>query len=218
MTTTAAPIHTVADLLERLGGVSPSRVRLLPPPGTATERDVIEVERREDRLCELVDGVLVEKVMGYVESLLAVALAAILDRFVVERNLGLVSGEAGMVRLFAGLVRIPDVAFVSWARVPGGRVPEAPIPQLVPDLAVEILSAGNTPGEMARKLGEYFAAGVRLVWLIDPRNRTVAVHGAPDRVKVLGERDVLDGGEVLKGFRLAVRELFARLDREAGDR
>jgi Uma2 family endonuclease len=212
--TPPATIWTLADLLDRLGGISPERVRFHPAPGTATEADVIEVGVREGRHCELVDGVLVEKAMGLRESFLALALGAILRGFVIPRNLGLVSGEAGTYRLFPGLVRIPDVAFVSWDRIPGRRVPEVPIPDLAPDLAIEVLSESNTEPEMARKLGEYFAAGVRLVWMIDPKTRTVAVHDAPDRSTMLDESRTLDG-DVLPGFALPLSDLFAELDRRA---
>ena len=117
------------------------------------------------------EGVLVEKPMGFRESLLAVAIARHLHEFVTPRNLGLVTGEGGMMRLFAGLVRIPDVAFISWARLPGGRVPETPIPRLAPDLAVEVLSRSNTAREMRGKREEYFEAGVVLVWMVDPEER-----------------------------------------------
>src|SRR4029453_3829595 len=110
----------------------------------------------------LVDGVLVEKAMGLRESYLAIVLSTILWNFVQLRNLGVVTGEAGMMRLMAGLVRIPDVAFISWTRLPHQCVPTEPVPDLAPDLAVEVLSAGNTSGEMARKRQEYFAAGVHL--------------------------------------------------------
>jgi Uma2 family endonuclease len=207
--------RTLADLLHDLGDIPPERVLLRPPPGTATEADVIALEERENRLCELVDGVLVEKVMGLRESLLAVALAGFLREFAMPRNLGLVSGADGMMRLFPGLVRIPDVAFASWQRVPGGRVPSEPVPGLVPDLAVEVLSAGNTEEEMTRKRTEYFGAGVRLVWLVDPENRTVTVYTGPDQAVVLDESATLDGGEVLPGFNLRLRDLFAELDRRA---
>jgi hypothetical protein len=110
MSTTENPssIDTIADLLERLGGIAPERIRCQPSPGTATEQDVLEIERRENRLCELIDGVLVEKAMGYRESILAAALVSVLREFVVPRNLGLVTGADGLVRLFSGLVRIPD--------------------------------------------------------------------------------------------------------------
>ena len=65
---------TIADLLHRLGGIAASRVWLVPAPGTATEQDVIDVHDRTNRLCELVDGVLVEKVMGFDESIVSLLL------------------------------------------------------------------------------------------------------------------------------------------------
>jgi Uma2 family endonuclease len=213
LTTTAGAIRTLADLIERLGGIAPDRIWFHPAPGTAAEDDVLVAERRENRLCELVEGTLVEKSMGYRESLLAVALAGFLREFVAPRNLGLITGADGFVRLFPGLVRIPDVAFASWDRLPGRRVPTEPMPDVAPDLAVEILSAGNTSREMARKIEEYFAAGVRCAWLIDPAARTVAVHTPGGPARVLGERDVLDGSEVLPGFSLPLDRLFAELDR-----
>ena len=212
--TSTATIDTLADLLEQLGGIAPERVRFRPPPGTATEKDVLEVEAHEDRLCELVDGVLVEKAMGWRESILAGVLITILSNFVRPRNLGLIAGADGPLRLAAGLVRMPDMAFVSWDRLPGRRLPSEPIPDLAPDLAVEVLSAGNTPGEMARKRQEYFAAGVRLVWLVDPVARTVEVFTAPEQSTVLHEEHALEGGAVLPGLALPLRELFAELDRQ----
>lgn len=210
---TTPPIHTLAELLDRLGGVPLERIRFRPSPGTATEDDVIRVEQEENRLCELVEGVLVEKAMGLRESLLAVALAHHLREFVTPRNLGLVAGAGGMLRLFAGLVRIPDVAFISWTRVPGGRVPDAPIPRLAPDLAVEVLSRSNTPAEMQRKREEYFEAGVTLVWLVDPEERVVTVFTVVDEGVVYSARERLNGGSVLPGFSLALHHLFAELDR-----
>ena len=207
----APPIATLADLIERLGGVPPHRTRFHPAPGTAVEQDVLKAEK-QGLLCELVDGVLVEAARGFRESLLAVALGHLLYAFVHPRNLGLVTGEQGTVRLFPGLVRIPDVAFASWDRVPGRRVPDEPMPLMAPDLAVEVLSESNTPGEMARKRHDYFTAGVRLVWLADPRLRIVDVYASESQVARLTVADVLDGGDVLPGFRLSLRDWFAELD------
>ena len=143
-------ILTVADLLEKLGGIPAERVRMSPLPGTATKEDVYEIECHEDRLCELVDGVLVEKPMGFRESFLAGLLIEVLRAFVEPRNLGIVTGEAGMMELSPGLVVIPDVAFISWSRLPGGKFPEVPVPRVAPDLAIEVLSPSNTAKEMAR--------------------------------------------------------------------
>jgi Uma2 family endonuclease len=211
--TSAATVETVADLLEQLGGVPPQRVRARPFPGAAIEQNVLDVYGQEGRLCELVDGMLVEKGMGFRESFLAIALSAILWGFVRQHNLGLVTGADGMVRLASGLVRIPDVAFVSWDRLPGRRVPVEAIPGLAPDLVVEVLSESNTEGEMARKRREYFTAGVRIVWLIDPEGRTVEVFVSEDQSTVFDEGQTLDGGNVLPGFTLPLSELFAELDR-----
>jgi Uma2 family endonuclease len=119
-----------------------------------------------------------------------------------------------MMRLVSGLVRIPDVAFISWDRLPNRRVPSEPIPNVAPDLAVEVLSAGNTPGEMARKRQDYFAAGVHLVWQVDPRTRTVEVVTAHDQSTIRHETHILDGGTVLPGFTVPLQELFAELDQQ----
>lgn len=199
---------TVAELLRRLGNVPASRVRLRPMPGTAAEADVTAAHDRDGRLCELVDGVLVEKTMGFKESEVAGLILHFLIAFVRPRHLGIVTAPDGPMRLLPGLVRIPDVAFVSWDRLPGRKRPAAAVPDLAPDLAVEVLSKGNTRAEMARKLREYFAAGTRLVWLVDPRTRTVRVHSGPRTSRRLGPGDVLDGGDVLPGFTLPLQDLF----------
>jgi Uma2 family endonuclease len=209
----AAPPRTMADLLRRLG-VGPERVLFRPYP--ATEQDVSAVHVQEGRLCELIEGVLVEKAVGYTESILAVFLAEFLNAFVRPRNLGLVSGADGTLRLFPGLIRIPDAAFAGWDRFPNRRRPAQPIPDVVPDLAVEVLSESNTPAEMARKCGEYFTAGVRLVWLVDPGTRTVAVYTAVDQVTTLGATQTLTRDPVLSGFSLPLADLFAELDRAGG--
>jgi Uma2 family endonuclease len=209
---------TLAEMLAQLGDVPPERIMGSPfPPGSATEADLLAMSQHpRRRIWELVDGILVEKARGIRESLLAMALGSYLRSFVMPRNLGLISGADGMMRLFPGLIRIPDVAFVAWASIPGRCVPKEPIPDLVPDLAVEVLSEGNTDREMSRKRSEYFDAGVRLVWMIDPTERTVHVYTATDHFTALGVGDILDGGEVLPGFVLALDELFGVLDRRGG--
>ena len=199
---------TFGDLLKRLGNIPAERVRLHPFPGTATERDVIRILDDENRPCELVEGTLVEKTMGYEESEIAGLLITFLNNFVHPRKLGIVTGADGTIRLFPGLVRIPDVAFASWGCFPGRKRPKARIPRIAPDLVVEVLSKGNTKSEMARKLGEYFAAGVRVVWMVDIRKRTVRVHTAVDQSVLLKEGQALDGGAVLPGFALRLDELF----------
>jgi Uma2 family endonuclease len=116
--------------------------------------------------------------------------------------------------LMPDLVRIPDVAFTSWDRLPGRRRPTTPVPRLAPNLAVEVLSRGNTPGEMAAKRRDYFAAGVQLVWEIDPHARTVSVFTAATDFTTLAGTQALDGAMVLPGFSVSLPELFAELDRQ----
>jgi len=206
--TPLANVANLGDLLKRLGSIPAERVRLHPTPGTATEKDVLRVLDHENRPCELIEGTLVEKPMGYEESEIACLLITFLNNFVRPRKLGIVTGADGTIRLFPGLVRIPDVAFASWTCLPEGRRPKAPIPHIAPDLVVEVLSKGNTKPEIAKKLGEYFAAGVRLVWLVDFRKRTVLVHTAVDQSVLIKEGQALDGGAVLPGFVLRLDELF----------
>ena len=204
------PVRTLADLLHRLGDIPPDRVRFNPVPGTATVEDLL---RDENRRCELIDETLVEKPMGVRESLLAIYLSELLGPFARGRNLGILTGADGTYEVLLGLVRLPDVAFVSWDRLPGRRVPDEPVPNVVPDLAAEVLSPSNTFGEMTRKRSEYFRAGVRLVWEIDPRARTVRVYTSETTYSDLTAADTLDGGPVLPGFTLPLAQLFAELDR-----
>jgi Uma2 family endonuclease len=87
-----------------------------------------------------------------------------------------------------------------------------PIPSLVPTLAIEVLSESNTRREMELKRGEYFRAGVRVVWIVDPDARAVEVYtsvNTPERV--LKGEELMDGGDVLPGFTLSVNALFAQL-------
>jgi Uma2 family endonuclease len=215
MSVATLPAHpaTAADLLElidRLGGIDPARVRLQPLPGTATEADAIRLnEREKGRHWELVDGTLVEKVMSVEESLLAGILLTLLNNFVRPRRLGAVLGADAMQRVAPGLIRLPDVSFISPAKWRAWRRHRPAIGDFGPDLAVEVLSRSNTRAEMARKRREYFAAGTRLVWEVNPRRRTVTVYTAPRTSTRLTEADTLTGGDVLPGFALPLAELFA---------
>lgn len=202
---------TLSDLAVRFGPMPFGRIVNDPTPGTATEKDVLAM-LRNDRLCELVDGVLVEKTTGYQESLLASEIIFILKAFVRPRRLGLVAAPDGLLRLAKGLVRIPDVSFVSRSRIPGGGAARRPIPHLVPNLAVEVLSEGNTEQEMARKLRDYFDSGVELAWFFDPPSRTVTVYTAPEKCRVLKASQTLTGGTVLPGFKVQLAEVFSVLD------
>ena len=178
----------------------------------ATEADVERQGDIGERCCELIDGVLLERTTGIPESMVAVTLARYLAAFVQKRRLGLVTGAEGTMRMAPGLILIPDVAFISFDRCPAGKVTRKPIPNLVPDLAVEVLSKNNTRQEMEHKLRYYFRVGVRLVWYVDVAKRTVRVRRGTGKSTRLAEPAVLDGGNVLPGFKLPLRKLFADLN------
>lgn len=208
----APGVETLADVIDRLGGIPLDRVLWTPRPGTATEGDVLRlVDREPKRLVELVDGILVGKAMGQREGFLAATLIMFLMNHVRPRKLGVVGAPDTIMRLRAGQDRLPDVSFTAWANLPSDDAHLQRVGRYAPDLAVEILSEGNTRQEMTRKRREYFAAGTKLVWIIDPDARAVEVYAdprQPDLVTLLRDTDSLDGGAVLPGFSLPLADLF----------
>lgn len=209
------PKHwTIADLQAHLGDIPVERIRLFPPPGCATKADVLEIEDREDRLCELENGILVEKPMVWYESLLASLLSHKINVYLEDHDIGQVLGADGSLRILPGVVKVPDVSFISWARFPEERLGRRPIPALIPYLAVEVLSDTNTAKEMEAKLHRYFESGVQLVWYIDPESRTAVVYKSPTDVLNVDEDGQLEGGDVWPGFSLSLHWLFERADRQ----
>lgn len=137
------------------------------------------------------------------------ALMRFLAPFVAEHRLGAVGAEGGfLLRRDPDTVLAPDVAFVSEARrPPPGR--RHGFPALAPDLAVEIVSPGDTVRVIQAKIRVYLEAGVRLLWIVDPDERTVTVY-TPDRLaRILIDGETLDGGDVLPGFSVPVAAIFA---------
>lgn len=202
-------VWNAVQLAERFGPIPLTRICMDPPPGQGTEDDVTWFNDHADKLYELVDGVLVEKTMGYYESMLAVEISRLIGNFVRPRKLGIVLGADGTLKLAPRLVRIPDVCFIAKDKFPSGKLPREPIPLLAPDLAIEVLSKHNSKKEMADKLVDYFTAGSRLVWYVDPKRREVSVFTGPSDCQIVDEKGTLDGEPVLPGFTLNLAELFA---------
>jgi Uma2 family endonuclease len=163
-----------------------------------------------DGLYEVIDGRVVEKPMGAYECWLAAWICKQLDRFLDNTPLGRAVPEMIFdLRPTVDRERRPDVAFVSferWARNRG--VPRTRSWAVVPELAIEVVSLTNTADEVAEKLEEYFLLGVRIVWVVYPRQSMVYAYTSPKEVRVLTMGDVLDGGDVLPGFRLPVEKIF----------
>jgi Uma2 family endonuclease len=109
------------------------------------------------------------------------------------------------------LRRRPDVAFVSTERWPLDRlIPEEGDWEVIPDLAVEVSSPNDRLDQVLAKMNEYFAYGVRQVWLVVPTRQYVLIFDSPTHVRILTAADELDGGTLLPGFRLPLVQLFQR--------
>jgi Uma2 family endonuclease len=159
----------------RLLGIPAHRILQEPAPGTATEEDALYLLHHQNRICELIDGTLVEKPMGMYESILASFIAHCLWTYAQKLNLGLVTGADGPFRMLQGNIRYPDVSFVPWSSLPDGELPDEAIWSVVPTLAVEVLSDSNTHAEMVQKWAELTELGTKVMWLIDPATSTAAI-------------------------------------------
>jgi Uma2 family endonuclease len=138
----------------------------------------------------------------------------LLFRFLATTRLGRVRTEWRCIFGPPGRERpyIPDVVFASFERMPPVDATEQPYLRAAPDLAVEILSPGESAVRFAAKLRFYLLHGVRLVWVVDPLTQTITVFTPGDAdERVLHASDILDGGEVLPGFRVPVVEIMAQL-------
>jgi Uma2 family endonuclease len=203
------------DLLTRFAGYPPERIRLHPAPGTATKADARRVRKIEGPVCEVVEGVLVEKDPAPVMMPTTLKLVDHISAFARGERLGIVVGGADAVLITTPrAMRIPMVAFYRRATLPDCPIlsgdwllKRLPL-EVVPDLVIEVMGMSNTAREMEEKRRDYFFAGVKLAWFIDPRARTVEVYTSPDQVTTLTDADTLAGGDVLPGFSLPVGQLF----------
>jgi Uma2 family endonuclease len=163
---------------------------------------------RDGRKYELLGGELVVSPTGFKHGYISVCLAAALNHFVVQRRLGLVVDSSTGFRMKSGDCLSPDVSFVSMQRVrsQGGVTPK--FFQGAPDLAVEVISPRENRRRLKQKVTEYFANGTRLVWVVNPGDKTVSVYTSVEQVEILGATDQLRGGSLLPGFSFPIKELF----------
>ena len=146
--------------------------------------------------------------MGKGQSFIAGWIVQCLAVYVGPRDLGYFCGGDGFVRLKERTVRAPDISFFRKERMPNGQFDMTPIGELIPDLAVEVISDGNTPAEIDLKIGEYFQAGVEAVWVVDPFRRVVEVYTSADDFVTLKETDTLEGSPVFPGLGLPLARIF----------
>lgn len=164
----------------------------------------------EDRRFELIDGEIIEVAASSDENtVVAMIIGSHFVQFVYPNKLGYVSGADGGYAMSTGNVPQPDVAFISKERHPQLRGKFFPI---APDLAVEVVSDSESAPRLRRKVMLYLTSGTQLVWAVYPEEKTVDVHRLSADGKLLTETlgmgDTLDGGAVLPGFRLDIRQIF----------
>lgn len=178
-----------------------------PEPRLMTAEELMQLPD-DGNVYELDEGRLIcMPPAGMRSSRVTVELLLRLCGFVKAHDLGFCSEGQGGVLLFRGpdTVRAPDISFISKERAAAAGVGYYPG---APDLAIEVLSPSDRPSRVSRKVQQYLAAGARLVWVIDPEDRTAAVY-RPDHEMLLLEADgVLDGADVLPGFRLPLAEIW----------
>ena len=161
---------------------------------------------------ELVDGRLVERMMGAESSWVGAELLYRLQNHSRENKLGWALPADNGYQCFPharGLVRRPDVSFVRYGRLPGGVLPRGWI-KIRPDLAVEVVSPNDLAEELDEKLEDYESVGVPLVWVIYPRSRKVMIYRGDGSISRAREADELSGEDIIPGFRCPVREILPR--------
>jgi Uma2 family endonuclease len=157
-----------------------------------------------DKHFEYIGGEVVEVTSYDLSSEVAMIIGSFLTVFIRQNKLGRVKGADGGYRI-ANERYSPDFGFTAQAKKPrptGELYDSAP-----PDLVVEVLSPSNRERDMRIKIGNYVSVGA-MVWLVDPEARRVEVYAPGQPVKVLGIGDTLDGGTVLPGFALPVKDIF----------
>jgi len=181
---------------------------------TVTETMPIATEpvpTEPDGLYEVIDGQIMEKPMGAYEAHIANLLTELIGEFVKERGLGRVLCEVlFLIDPARRLKRRPDVAFLSRGRWPIHRPPSRTEAwDVIPDLAIEVVSPTNSASEVMRKVMDYFRAGVRVVWFIYPLEGLVQIFESATASRIIDKEGILEGGEVLPGFQLPLATLFA---------
>ncbi len=164
----------------------------------ATEEDLLRAP--EDGFKhELVDGQIRMTPAGYRHGRVSVRLATVLAAFTSERRLGDVLDSSTGFRMPSGNVRLPDVSFVAAERAPA-RSDQKGFSNVIPDLAIEVLSPGDRPREVLDKVGEYLDSGVRMVWVIDPEARAAVVYRSLSNARSVRADEMLDGEDLVPGF------------------
>jgi Uma2 family endonuclease len=177
--------------------ITAEEFRLMPNPSDGSKQELVRGE------------IVTMPPPGFRHGARQVRAASLLDQYALSSRRGRVTVESGVVtEADPDTVRGPDISFWSFERLPPQLEPEG-YPDVAPDLCVEVLSPGNRWETIITKIREYLVRGVRMVWIIDPEDRTVQVYRSPDEGRILRENATLSGEDVLPGFSCRVADLFA---------
>ncbi len=173
--------------------------------------EIAQLPKNADKRLALLDGEIIEMPpSSQINTVIAGRIIYFFNAYVIPRDLGYVTGADGGFTLTEHNARQPDVGFISKARHP---VLEGVAFPIAPDLAVEVISPSESSNDVLKKVQRYIEAGTRLVWAVYPIEQTVYVwkpasHGDGLNVQTFGIDDTLNGGDVLPGFELKVRDIF----------
>jgi Uma2 family endonuclease len=177
-----------------------------------TADEFLQMEFEDGKRYELVNGRLEEMPMsGGEASQIGMWFGSLIVQHVRKHDLGHVTGADGGYILTTNpdTTRYPDVGFISKVRLPKMTAKFIPF---APDLAVEVISPSDHLKDVQKKAKEYLSYGTKVVWVLDPEEQTVAIHTLIDAetvaIRTLNINGVLDGGEVLPGFSIDVKEIF----------
>jgi Uma2 family endonuclease len=177
--------------------ITAAEFRLMPNPPDGSKQELVRGE------------IITMPPPGFRHGVRQISAASLLHQYAVSSGRGRVTVETGVVtEVDPDSVRGPDVSFWSYERLPAELEPEG-YPDVAPDLIVEVLSPHDRRKKMLEKVRELLARGVRMVWIIDPEDRTVEIYRSPDEGRILRENATLSGEDVLPGFSCKVADLFA---------
>ncbi len=199
---------TLVELADRFGDIPATRICLSPPPGQATEEDLIYFDEHEDRLFELVDGTLIEKTMGNKESRIAGMIFGALYVYLRANPIGVAMPGDGQLKIRSDAIRVPDVSYLTNERSrQSGFAKRQKIAAVAPNLAVEVISQSNSRKEMDEKLKDYFSTGSEEVWYVYPKTRELHQFTGPQAPRVWqGEATITT--PLLPGFEMKLAEIF----------
>ena len=174
--------------------------------GPATLQDLLNTPKNGNKY-ELVDGEIVVSPAGMRHSEVAINIGGLIWEFLQKNPIGKVYASDVGIAFPNGNVRSPDVTYVSIAKLPEGRSPET-FGEVIPDLAVEVLSPSDSLKELGRKIGEFLENGVPIVWLVDPARQTVTIYRSLTETQQLTLKDTITAEPVLPGFSVPISRFF----------